>query len=95
MGYQIVREMGYTHDDFFRLLPSAIGEHKYVVTNTSVSCEIGAGKLEIKLGTEGSRKLGLVIIPKTEIVFDFENVSDTERMEFLHYFDLRFMKGLG
>ena len=92
---KIVREMGYTHDDFFRLLPGAMGDYKYVVSGTTVSCQIGSGQLTITLGPEGERRLVLVVIPQTEIVFDFENVEEAERQEFLRHFDLRFMKGLG
>lgn len=87
--------MGYTHSEFFRLLPGAMGEYKYDVSGTTVTCRIGSGKLTISVGPEGERRLVLVVIPRTEISFDFENVTDEVRQEFLTYFDLRFMKGLG
>ena len=92
---KIVREMGYTHSDFFRLLPGAIGERPYEVDGLRVRCQLDTGTLTITLGPEGERKLVLVVIPCTEIVFDFERVSDEDRLEFMKYFDLRFMKGLG
>lgn len=92
---KIVREMGYTHSDFFRLLPGAMGEYDYAVSGTTVTCQIGSGRLTVSLGPEGERRLVLVVIPRTEITFDFENVADADQIEFLRYFDLRFMKGLG
>jgi len=91
--------MGYTHGDVFRLLPAALGNRTYSISDTTISdttivCEIGEGSLTITLGPEGKRELGLVVIPKTEIVFEFENLSESQCREFLEYFDLRFMKGL-
>lgn len=92
---KIVRDMGYTHADFFRLLPGAMGMHQYVVSGSTVTCPIDGGKLTITLGPESERRLVLVVLPRTEIVFDFDNVPDLAREEFLEYFDRRFMKGLG
>jgi len=91
----IVREMGYTHREFFRLLPGAMGDNEYLISDTTVTCQLGAGKLTISLGPEGERRLVLVVIPRTEITFEFENVEEAEQKEFLRYFDARFMKGLG
>ena len=92
---KIVREMGYTHADFFRLLPGAMGKHSYEVDGLQVHCQLSTGSLTITLGPEGERRLVLVVIPRTEIVFEFEYVSDEDRLAFMKYFDLRFMKGLG
>jgi len=87
--------MGYTHDDFFRLLPNAMGRYKYVVSDLTITCQIGAGNLTITLGPQGERRLVLVVMPRTVIEFEFKNVDVNDREEFLRYFDLRFMKGLG
>lgn len=92
---KVVKEMGYTHADFFRLLPGAMGHHPYEIDGLCVRCKLKTGTLTMTLGPEGVRKLVLVEIPKTEIVFEYDNVSDEERMAFTEYFDLRFMKGLG
>ena len=92
---KIVREMGYTHADFFRLLPNAMGHHQYITKDSSVECPLATGKLTITLGPESVRRLVLVEIPCTRIVFEFENVPEQDRENFLHYFNLRFMKGLG
>ena len=37
----------------------------------------------------------LVVIPQTQITFEYVGVSDDDREAFATYFDLRFMKGLG
>ncbi len=92
---KIVRQMGYSHADFFRLLPSTMGDHPYEIERLKVHCTLGDGTLTITVGPESERRLVLVVIPKTDITFEFDHVSDTERDAFLKYFDLRFMKGLG
>jgi len=92
---KIVREMGYTHADFFRLLPNAMGETPYKIDGLTVTGQLETGTVTITLGPEGERKLVLVVLPRTEITFEYSDVSNEERSDFIKYFDLRFMKGLG
>ena len=92
---RIVREMGYTHADFFRLLPRAMGPYPYQIDGLNVHCQLNSGTLTITLGPEGERRLVLVVMPCTEIVFEYDNVTEADRLAFTRYFDLRFMKGLG
>ena len=87
--------MGYTHADFFRLLPGAMGDYPYEVEGLQVRAQVGGGTLTITLGPEGQRRLVLVVIPQTQITFEYVGVSDEDREAFVTYFDLRFMKGLG
>lgn len=91
----VEKEMGYTHADFFRLLPRAMGDTPYDVRGLEIDCKLRSGTLKITLGEEGERRMGLVVIPRTEVTFQYDNVSDEDRAEFIRYFDLRFMKGLG
>ena len=92
---KIVRQMGYTHADFFRLLPGAMGDYRYEVDGLRVLAQVGEGTLTITLGPEGQRRLVLVVIPQTTIMFEYQGVSDVDREAFVKFFDLRFMKGLG
>jgi len=87
--------MGYTHADFFRLLPNAMGETPYKIDGLTVTGQLETGTVTITLGPEGERKLVLVVLPRTEITFEYSDVSNEERSDFIKYFDLRFMKGLG
>jgi len=87
--------MGYSHADFFRLLPRAMGTHQYEVNGLQVNCTLPTGKLTITLGEEHERRLVLVVMPYMYVTFEYENVSDEDRENFIKYFDLRFMKGLG
>lgn len=92
---KIVKEMGYSHADFYRLLPRAMGETPFEINGLDVNCKLPSGTLKISLAEERERKLALVILPCTTVTFEFVNVSDEDRESFTRYFDLRFMKGLG
>jgi len=92
---KIVKEMGYTHADFFRLLPRAMGNYPYEIDGLQVNCVLPTGTLKITLGEEQERRLVLVVLPRTEITFEYQDVSDEDREAFIEYFELRFMKGLG
>lgn len=91
----IDKEMGYTHADFFRLLPRAMGDNPYVIDGLQVQCTLPSGSLKITLGKECERRLFLVVMPYTNITFEYYGVSEEDRETFIKYFDLRFMKGLG
>ncbi len=86
--------MGYTHAEFFRLLPNAMGDHPFEIEGLQVHCTLPSGTLTITLGPEQERRLVLVVIPRTTITFEYDGVTDADRQEFIKYFDLRFMKGL-
>jgi len=92
---KIEKEMGYSHADFFRLLPSAMGTNTYEISGLEVNCVLPSGRLKITLGEECERRLVLVVMPYMLVTFEYENVSDEDRENFIKYFDLRFMKGLG
>lgn len=91
----VEKEMGYSHADFFRLLPRAMGDTPYEVRGLEIDCQLRSGSLKISLGDECERRMGLVVIPRTKVTFQYDEVSDEDRAEFLKYFELRFMKGLG
>jgi len=91
---KIVKEMGYTHADFFRLLPRALGSTPFEINGREVNCVLPTGTLKISLGEERERRLVLVTIPCTTITFEYSGVTDQDREAFVKYFELRFMKGL-
>ena len=90
-----VKEMGYTHADFFRLLPRAMGSTSYEIHDRTIQCQLPPGTLKITLGEERERRMGLVVIPCTTVTFEYDQVPEEIRTNFIKYFELRFMKGLG
>lgn len=89
------REMGLTHAEFFRTLPSAVGLHPYEVAGQQVRVKLPDGELSISLGKEQVRKIASITLPYTCISFRFSGVNDEERTKFLKYFDSRYQRGGG
>ena len=89
------REMGLTHREFFRTLPSAMGDYNYTVNGNRIEAILTTGSLTIELAPESVRKIASFVIPKTGVKFSFSGVSDEERLSFITYFDRRFQRGGG
>jgi len=87
--------MGLTHADFFRLLPTAMGEHPFRVDGMSVHGEVHNGTVTITLGAQQERRIALMRIPHAAVSFHFRGVTQAEQAAFKEYFDLRFQRGGG
>lgn len=90
-----VDDMGLTHADFFRLLPSAMGEHPYTIEGMSVDGQVHQGTVRITLGAQQERRIALMRIPHAQVSFHFKGVTKAEQEAFKEYFDLRFQRGGG
>ena len=89
------REMGLTDDDFFRILPKAMGDHPYRVDGRTVHAEVGEGSVEIVLGPQQERRIALLRLPFAEVSFTFRGVGETRQAAFKRHFDLYFQRGGG
>ena len=90
------RQMGISHKDFFRLLPRAMGNNSYELNGHCVRATLATGTVKITLGEEQERRLSEnVIMPYTDVTFDYHGVPVDVRSEFERYFHIRFMRGLG
>lgn len=89
------REMGLTHDDFWRLLPRAMGEHKYQRNGNEVSATLHGGCLSIHLGPPEVRRIALLHIPYSVVSFSFKDVDKQDQLAFKAHFDLHFQRGGG
>jgi len=87
--------MGLTHADFFRYIPSAMGQHEYRVEGNKVIGQIGSGTVEIVIGPEQERRIALMRIPFADVSFHFRGVTSEQQQAFKAYFDLRFQRGGG
>jgi len=92
---QYADDMGLTHGDFFRLLPSAMGSHAYRIEGNTVHGEIDQGTVEIVMGEQQVRRIALMAIPFARVSFHFRGVSALQQQAFKEYFDLRFQRGGG
>jgi len=88
-------DMGLTHADFYRLVPSAMGEHPHRIEGMTVYGEVFNGTVEITLGAQQERRIALMRIPHVAVSFHFRGVTQEEQATFKTYFDLRFQRGGG
>lgn len=91
----VEKEMGLTHDDFFRIIPRALGSGDFEKTGTGVVLTDGDKRLEISLGPERRRKIALMEIPACDVRLEFSAYSESEREASLDLFDRMFQKGGG
>lgn len=89
------REMGLTHDDFWRLLPRAMGDHSYERRGDTVNANVYQGTLKIDLGPTQERRIALLRLPYSVVSFRFEGVDPEQQMAFKTHFDLHFQRGGG
>jgi hypothetical protein len=89
-------DMGITHADFFRLLPSAITPYDMHINQNVIEIFGQQRSVIITLGVEQIRRLSAhVSFPSTEVEFSFEHFADAQREAFLHLFHLHFHRGCG
>jgi hypothetical protein len=92
----ITKEMGLTHRDFFLTLPRLLKDTPYTYSNHIVSFQVNGKKVEIELAPEGVRKLSSSFsLPCTQIEIRFFEFSPKEIEDFIHEFNLRFLRGGG
>ena len=89
------REMGLTHADFWRLLPSAMGKHSYTINGDAVRATVDGGQLDITLGPPEERRIALLRLPYSVVSFTFTGVEEVQQQAFKAHFDLRFQRGGG
>ena len=87
--------MGLTHAEFFRELPAALGNRRFVAETDRVRVDLERGSLVITLGSEQTRRIAALVLPCTVVDFAFEGVEEAERESFMQRFDLCFRRGGG
>jgi len=94
---QIVeKEMGITHRDFYKDLPNLLDGIPYRQDDDTIKFQINNKTIEISLGPERVRELGLSFrLPVTPVTLRFFEFSEEEMSEFIKHFNLKFMKGGG
>lgn len=94
-SYSVVRPMGLTHEEFLRTLPAAASGMDSRLDATGILLESSTRRVRIRLGPVLERRLGSLVLPRTEVSLSFEGFSVSEREDFLRRFDLAFQRGGG
>ncbi len=90
------REMSISHQDFFRLLPIALKNIDYEMTdNKQIHMQYAGGKIEIIPGVEHKRKIASLELPVLYIVFTFADISSGDISQFFADFSRTYQRGGG
>ncbi len=92
------RDMGIDRRDFFRILPTSIGDSNYNVDGNRIVIEPIAenGSRVITLGAEGKRRItAIMVLPRMQVNFSFSGVSEVEVDRFMKNFDVYYRRGGG
>ena len=95
-GAHIVRkEMGYTHKEFMRLLPKAVGGADMRITGNEIEVREGDRSLRIEIGEEGERRIASFRLPMTPVSLAFTGYNEAEIEAALDRFWRAYQKGGG
>ncbi|MBT3237332.1 MAG: hypothetical protein HOK06_05325 [Rhodospirillaceae bacterium] len=89
----IEKEMGITHDEFFRNIARVLDD--YQQSDSGVIVEDAGRTINISIGAEGERRIALMRIPITPVTLTFSGYAEAEISEFLTTFDSIFRRGGG
>ncbi len=95
---RFARDMGINRRDFFRILPTAIGDSTYRADGDDIVIGpiAGHGVLTITLGAESTRRLSaLMVLPRMQVDFVFSGASQTDAEQFMQRFDFYYRRGGG
>ena len=95
MEHTFEREMTISHDDFFRILPKAVGSHQFQQANNVITISLSGGEIRIILSKERYRQIASLSLPVTDVTFQVKNVAENTKNEFFRQFDRAFHRGGG
>ena len=95
MEQTIEREMTISHSEFFRILPKAVGTHRFQLADNVITVSLAEGEICIILSTERVRKIGSFVLPVTDVTFQIKNVAENTKNEFFKQFDRSYQRGGG
>lgn len=85
--------MSISINDFYRLLPIALKDHKYQVNKNII--DIDNGKIEINPGEEYIRRIASLKFPILKVQFKFTESTDDLINNFMEKFRRVYQKGGG
>jgi hypothetical protein len=91
----IEKEMGIGHQDFFRILPRALGSTDFEREGNTVFLKRDDQQLTIMLSKESQRRIAAMVIPVTNVTLTFSGYASKDLQMALDRFDQYFRKGGG
>ena len=81
--------------EFYRLLPFALKDIDFKISNNEISMSYADGKIFIKPGMEHERKIASLVLPVLHVEFYFSNISNEALKQFYEAFDRAYQRGGG
>ena len=91
----IVKDMGITHADFFRMLPNAVGDRNCQIRKDGATLIRGKERILISMGPEQERRIAMIRLPHVMVSFSFEAMTAEQVQAFIKRFDRAFQRGGG
>jgi hypothetical protein len=95
MSIVLTREMGLTHQDFFRTLPKVLNERPFQITDTTVTVREAEQCLMICLSPQRERRIAMLRLPVTDVTLHFTGYSTGEIDRFMDRFGRYYQRGGG
>ncbi|WP_298611744.1 hypothetical protein [uncultured Thiothrix sp.] len=78
-----------------QILPSALRNYTYQITDKLITIQVAQGSVTIELQTERIRRIALLALPYLPMTISFIDLDETEFKQFLTQFDLYYRRGGG
>ena len=89
------KEMGLTHDDLFRLLPTLAEPDNFTVSEQQIVISNDDQVVTIDYAKERTRKIASFELPVTDLDFVFSGFDQQQVKEFITKFDRIYQRGGG
>ena len=89
------REMGCTEAELGQWLAPAVGDRPLAVTARHAEAPVGSGRFTLDWTVLPPRRIALITMPRLEVRFTFDGVSETDRQAFMKRFDIYMQRGGG
>lgn len=87
--------MAYTHAEFKRLLPHALGACEYTMDDNRIEANCGGRSIRIQLGKEYENRIASLSMPVCDVTIELDGFTQDEANSFLTKFDRTYRRGGG
>lgn len=89
------REVGCTQAEWLGWLPGAVRDCPLVLDTSQATVSLPRGQLRLGWKVLPPRRIALVLLPRLQVSFAFEDTTREGRLAFMRYFDLYMQRGGG
>lgn len=91
----LTKEMGITHDEFFRNIKRVVDTDEFAMSTGGIKVVEGDKVLEITISEQTERRIALFVLPVTHVTLTFSGYESAEISTLMQRFDRAFQRGGG